>query len=200
MKIICIENNYHAKNFKQDIKEPLFFIKPESSLIRNRQPFFIPDFTKKVIPKINIVLKISRLGKHIHERFANKYYDEIGIGIDFEANDILNICKTNGLPWESAKAYDSSASLGSFILKTDFINLSDISFSILKNGNCICKANTSEILFSFDKIISHVSKYVMIKMGDYILTGSPDINECVDINDKLECFIQDKKVLSINVK
>ena len=200
MKIICIENNYQAKNIKQDIEEPLFFIKPESSLIRNRQPFFIPDFTKKIIPKINIVLKISKLGKHIHERFANKYFDEIGIGIDLEANDILNKCKANGLPWESAKAYDSSASLSNFVLKTDFNNLSDISFSMFKNGNCICKANTSEMLFSFDKIISHVSKYVMIKMGDYILTGSPDIYESIDINDKLECFIIDKKVLSLNVK
>ena len=200
MKIICIENNYQAKNIKQDIEEPLFFIKPESSLIRNRQPFFIPDFTKKIIPKINIVLKISKLGKHIHERFANKYFDEIGIGIDLEANDILNKCKANGLPWESAKAYDTSASLSNFVLKTDFNNLSDISFSMFKNGNCICKANTSEMLFSFDKIISHVSKYVMIKMGDYILTGSPDIYESIDINDKLECFIIDKKVLSLNVK
>ena len=200
MKIICIENNYRAINIKQDIEEPLFFLKPESSLIRNRQPFFLPDFTKKVLPKINIVVKISRLGKHIHEKFAYKYYDEIGIGIDLEANDILNNCKANGLPWEPAKAYDSSAMFSSFVLKSSFENTSDISFSLYKNGNCICKANTSELLFSFDKIISHVSKYVMIKMGDYIFTGSPDITESIDIKDKIECNINDKKMLTLNVK
>ena len=201
MKIICIEGNYYNK--KKDSKylqEPVFFLKPESSLLRNHQPFFIPDHSKKIIPNVNIVLKVCRLGKNIQEKFAHLYYNEIGVGVDMEATDMLEICIKRGLPWEPAKAFDSSSPLGNFISKKEFKSLSAISFSILKNKNCICKCNTSEMLYSFEKIIAYVSKFVTLKTGDCIFTGSPEINDKAELNDNIECYIENRKLLAFNVK
>jgi 2-keto-4-pentenoate hydratase/2-oxohepta-3-ene-1,7-dioic acid hydratase in catechol pathway len=200
MKIICINNSYFSKEVTQIANEPVFFIKSENSLSRNKLPFFIPDHSKRIIPKTNVVLKACRLGKNIQEKFAYRYYDEITIGLDMEAADVLENCKKNGSPWEPAKAYDSSAPFGNFISIADLENISDIPFSLFKNGDCIVNARTSEMIFSFDKIISHVSKFVTLKTGDYIFTGSPEINESVEINDKLECYINNKKLLWFNVK
>ncbi len=201
MKIICVEGNY-CKN-KKDIRtpnEPIFFLKPESSLLRNNQPFFIPDYSKKIIPRVNIVLKVCRLGKNIQEKFAHLYFNEIGIGVDMEAADMLEIYKEKGLPWEPAKAFDCSSPIGNFISKKEFKSLSAISFSIFKNKKCICKAYTSEMLYSFDKIIAYVSKYVTLKDGDCIFTGSPEINDTAALNDHIECFIENRKLLAFNVK
>lgn len=201
MKIICFEGNY-LKSGDQSLEnyEPVFFIKPETSLLRDKQPFFIPDHTKVITPRINIVLKICRLGKNIQEKFANKYYDEIGIGVDLEASDVLKNCIRNRLPWETAKAYDSSAPLGKFISKTEFASLNNISFSMKKNGQCITMGNTSELILFFDKLVAHASKYLMFKMGDYIFTGSPASMDTLQIDDRIECFIEDKKLLSFHVK
>jgi 2-keto-4-pentenoate hydratase/2-oxohepta-3-ene-1,7-dioic acid hydratase in catechol pathway len=201
MKFICFESNflkpgdYLSENYK-----PVFFLKPETSLLRDKQPFFIPDYTKVVTPRINIVLKISRLGKNIQEKFAHKYYDEIGIGVDLEATDVLQNSLNNSLPWETAKAYDSSAPLGRFIPKSEFASLNNISFSMIKNSQCICTGNTSEMILFFDKLVEHASKYLMLKMGDYIFTGSPASADILQIDDRIECFIEDKKLLSFHVK
>lgn len=201
MKIICIEDNYKTKeNSKLLPTQPVFFLKPESSLLINNYPFFIPDHAKQIIPKVNIALKICRLGKNIQERFAHLYYDEISLGIDMEAADSLAECKKNGLPWETAKAYNSSAPIGNFISKNEFKNINNINFSILINGNHIAKANTSQIMFSFDNIISYVSTYITLKQGDYIFTGSPATDVTVEKNDKIECYLEDKKLLCFNVK
>jgi 2-keto-4-pentenoate hydratase/2-oxohepta-3-ene-1,7-dioic acid hydratase in catechol pathway len=201
MKIICIHNNYPSPfGIKRDSEHPVYFLKPESSLLINNYPFFIPEHAKQIIPRVNVALKICRLGKNIQEKFAHLYYDEISLGIDMEASDSLVECRKNGLSWEPGKAYDSSAPIGNFISKNEFKNLSDINFSILINGNHIAKANTSQMVFSFDNIISYVSTYITLKQGDYIFTGSPATDVTVEINDKIECYLEDKKLLCFNVK
>ena len=195
------ESVYFNKEKKKDnCAEPVFFLKPETSILRNNQPFFIPDHTQKVIPRVNIVLKICRLGKNIQEKFAHLYYDEIGIGVDMEAADVIEKCIKNGLPWETAKAYDSSSPLGYFIPKNEFEDISNISFSLWRNSKIHTRTNTSGMIYSFDEIIAYVSKYVMLKTGDYIFTGSPETDESVNINDHIECFILDNKALFFNVK
>ena len=201
MKIICVDGNYNSNEDGGGIRHiPLFFLKPESSILRSRLPFFIPDHTKRIIPRCNIVLKISKLGKNIHKKFANLYYDEIGIGVDMEAADILAKCKTDAMPWEPAKAYDFSCPIGDFISVKEIPDIDNISFSIFKNNQCIASSSTRNLLFSFDKIIEQVSSIMTIKTGDLIFTGSPPLNETVSINDHIDCFIEDKKMLSFNVK
>jgi len=196
MKIICIENNYKEQNI-ENTSPPIFFLKPDSAIIKNKEPFFIPEHAKKIIPRINLVLRVCKLGKNIQEKFAHTYYNEIGIGIDMEAVDTLALCKSKGLPWEMAKAFDSSACIGEFIAFNDF---ADISFSMRINGECIIENNISNMFFSFNRIISHISKYHTLKMGDYIFTGSPYCNKILAINDKIECFLNDQKLLWFNVK
>ena len=202
MKIICIQNNYSSPSGINFFTEhPIFFLKPESSLLINNYPFFIPEHSKQIIPKVNVALKILLpLGKTFRKNLLIFIMMKISIGIDMEATDMLAECKKNGLPWETAKAYDSSAPIGNFFLKNEFKNLNDINFSILKNGNTILKANTSQMILSIDGIISYISSYMTLKTGDYIFTGSPVINDVVEINDKIECFLEDKKLLNFNVK
>jgi 2-keto-4-pentenoate hydratase/2-oxohepta-3-ene-1,7-dioic acid hydratase in catechol pathway len=201
MKIICFEGNYlKPGDHSIESYEPVFFIKPETALLRDKNPFFIPDHTKIITPKLNIVIKICRLGKNIQEKFAHKYYDEIGIGVDLEATDVLQNCKNYGLPWEAAKAYDSSAPLGKFLSKNEFSSLNNISFSMNKNGQSFIKGNTSDLILFFDKLVAHASKYLMLKMGDYIFTGSPESLNNLQIEDRIECFIEDKKLLSFHIK
>jgi acylpyruvate hydrolase len=196
MKIICIEGNYE----KTAAKEPVFFLKPESAILRAKLPFFIPDHSQRIIPRCNIVLKVCKLGKNIQKRFAHLYYNEIGIGLDMEAAYTLQQCIKNGLPWEVAKAYDFSSPVGSFIPVKEFSDISKISFSMSKNEKCLMKSSTAEMLFSFDEIISYVSNYMTIKTGDYIFTGSPPIHESITINDTIDCFIEEKKMLSLRIK
>ncbi|MGD0710524.1 MAG: fumarylacetoacetate hydrolase family protein [Bacteroidales bacterium] len=201
MKIICIHNNYKTSaGNKSESDQLVFFLKPESSLLVNKRPFFIPEHAQQITPKVNLALKICRLGKNIQERFAHLYYDEISIGIDMEATNTLSQCKKSGLPWEVAKAYDDSSPVGNFISKNEFRDLRNINFSIFKNGKAFIKANSSQLIFSFDSIIAYVSTYITVKQGDYIFTGSPAINDAVEINDKIECFLEDKRLLSFNVK
>jgi 2-keto-4-pentenoate hydratase/2-oxohepta-3-ene-1,7-dioic acid hydratase in catechol pathway len=203
MKIICIGRNYaeHAKEMKAAVpSEPVFFLKPDTALIKDNQPFYYPDFSKEIHHEVEIVLKISKAGKNIAPQFAGKYYDDIGIGIDFTARDIQAACKEKGLPWEKAKAFDGSAPIGQFISKDSFGSMDNISFHLDINGKTVQKGNTSDLLFSFDTIVSYVSKFFTLKTGDLIFTGTPEGVGPVKIDDKLEAYIGDKLLLAFEIK
>ena len=203
MKIICIGRNYseHAKELKNDIPtEPVFFMKPDTALLKNGQAFYLPDFSKEIHHEIELVLLISKNGKNIDEKFAHKYYEKIGIGIDFTARDLQQQCKEKGLPWEKAKAFDNSAPLGDFELKSKFDDLNSLSFYLTINGETRQQGNSSDMLFPFDKIIAYVSKFITLKTGDLIYTGTPSGVGAVKIGDKLEGYLNGKKMLSFEVK
>lgn len=204
MKIICIGRNYvdHVKELQNDIPdEPVFFMKPDSSLLRNNDPFYIPNWSKDVHHEIELVIKIKRLGKNIEKRFAHRYYDEIGLGIDFTARDVQNKLKDKGLPWEKAKAFDQAAVLSNtFIDKTVFPDQENIAFQLKINGKEIQKGSSELMIFSFDEIISYVSKYVTLKIGDLIYTGTPAGVGAVKVGDHLEGFLEDKKLLDFMIK
>lgn len=203
MKIICIGRNYadHAKELNNPIpKEPVFFCKPDSALLQKNKPFFIPEFSNDIHYEVELVLKINRLGKHIDQKFAHKYYSEIGIGIDFTARDIQSECKKKGLPWEKAKAFDHSAPLGRFVAKEQLGDLNAVEFSLQKNGETVQKGTTQEMLFSFDQIIAHVSQYFTLKIGDLIYTGTPAGVGPVKIGDTLHAFIQGEEMLKLDIR
>ncbi|MBW6482276.1 MAG: fumarylacetoacetate hydrolase family protein [Vicingaceae bacterium] len=203
MKIICIGRNYvnHAKELNNSVpSEPVFFIKPDTALLPKRNPFIYPSFTKDLHHEVEIVLKISKIGKHIEAKFAHKYYQEIGIGIDFTARDVQEQCKAKGLPWEKAKAFDFSAPTSDFVPISKFEDINQLNFSLKINDELRQVGNTSDMLFSFDKIIAYVSQFVTLKIGDYIFTGTPAGVSAISINDKLSCYIEDKKMLEFNVK
>lgn len=177
MKIICIGRNYveHAKELNNPLpKEPVFFLKPDSAILRRNHPFFYPAFSNEIHFETELVLKISKVGKHIPERFAHTYYKEIGIGIDFTARDLQKKAKEKGLPWEIAKAFDFSAPLGKFLPKENFQDMNSIPFSLLLNGEKKQDGNSANMIFSFDKIIAYVSQFISLKMGDLIFTGTPE--------------------------
>jgi acylpyruvate hydrolase len=201
MKIICIGRNYanHAKEMKADLPtEPVFFMKPDTALLREGD-FYIPDFTKELHHEIELVLKINKAGKHIEERFAHKYYDEIGLGIDFTARDLQTVCKEKGLPWEKAKAFDNSAPIGRFITKQQ-VDLKNIAFGLKINGTTKQSGNSSDLIFSFDQVISYVSRFVSLKVGDLIYTGTPEGVGQVRIGDKLEGFLNGESFLKLGIK
>ncbi len=202
MKIICIGRNYadHAKEMKSELPtEPIFFFKPDSALIRSKK-LYIPEFTNDLHHEVELVVKINRVGKHIETKFAHKYYDEIGLGIDFTARDVQANCKAKGLPWEKAKAFDNSALLSStFISKTE-LDLDNISFSMTLNEQTVQKGNSQQMIFSIDEVISYVSQFVTLKMGDLIYTGTPDGVGPVKANDKLEGYIKGEKMFSLLIK
>lgn len=203
MKIICIGRNYaeHAKEMNSEVPaEPVFFMKPDTALLKDGEPFYYPDFTKEVHHEIELVIKINKVGKHIEEQFAYKYYDEIGLGVDFTARDLQLQCKAKGLPWEKAKAFDASAPLGKFVPKTQLGKLSDIGFELKINGVSRQIGNTKNMLFSFDQLISYVSKFVTLKVGDLIYTGTPEGVGPVKIGDRLQGFINNNLVLEFGVK
>lgn len=203
MKIICIGRNYaeHAKEMNAAVPtEPVFFLKPDTALIRDDQPFYYPDFSKDIHHEVELVLKINKAGKNIDPAFAHRYYDEIGIGIDFTARDIQAKCKEKGLPWEKAKAFDGAAPLGRFIPKKELPDPAGIRFHLAVNGKEVQKGNTKDLLFSFDAVVAYVSKFFTLKTGDLIYTGTPEGVGPVNIGDKLEAWIEDKKLLSFDVK
>jgi acylpyruvate hydrolase len=203
MKFICIGRNYaeHAKEMNSPVPtEPVLFIKPETALLRNNLPFYIPDFSKEIHHEVEIVLKISKMGKSIEPVFANRYYEEIGIGIDFTARDIQAKCKKEGLPWEKAKAFDYSAAIGNFIPKSKFKSMSDINFHLDINGKQVQKGNTKDLLFTFDQIISYASQFFTLKIGDYIFTGTPEGVGPVKIGDRLEAYLEHEKLLDFEIK
>jgi len=203
MKFICIGRNYidHVKELNSALpSEPVFFFKPETALLLKRQPFFLPDFSKNVQYELELILKICKVGKNIQERFAHTYYNEIGVGIDFTARDLQNNCKDKGLPWEIAKAFDGSAVVGSFIEKSTLRDINTIDFSLKLNDKIVQQGNSKDMIFNFDKLISYVSQFVTLKMGDIIFTGTPSGVGPVKINDILEGYIGEEKSFKVIVK
>ena len=203
MKIICIGRNYvnHAKELGNDIPtEPLFFLKPETAIQPKGHPFFIPDFSDNIHYEVELVVRIDKSGKHIAEKFAHKYYSKIGLGIDFTARDIQEECKVKGLPWEKAKGFDGSAQIGRTFINKAELELNDITFSLERNGEQVQIGNSRDMLFSFDKIITHISKFYTLQIGDLIYTGTPEGVGPVKAGDKLKGFIGEKEMLKVMVK
>jgi len=202
MKIICIGRNYaeHAKEMKSELpSEPIFFFKPDLAILRGHK-FYIPDFTNDLHYEVELVVKINRVGKHIDEKFAHKYYNEIGLGIDFTARDIQQECKAKGLPWEKAKAFENSAVLSKqFINKAD-LDLNNIQFSMTQNDKIVQNGNNSDMIFTFDKIIAYISQFVTLKIGDLIYTGTPAGVGPVKIGDELSGFIGEKNMFKIEIR
>ena len=201
MKIFCVGRNYseHAKELGNAVPEnPVIFSKPDTALLKNGEDFYLPDFSNDVHYEAELVIKISKMGKKIQEKFASNYYSEIGFGIDFTARDLQTQLKQKGLPWELAKAFDGSAPIGEFLNVNDLQN--PIQFSLLKNGELVQNGNSNDMIFSFDKIVSFISQYFTLKVGDLIFTGTPAGVGQVKIGDKLEGFIGDKKMLHCEVK
>lgn len=203
MKIICIGRNYvdHAKELNNAVPtEPVFFLKPDTALIKNNEPFYIPSFSNNVHHEIEIVLQVCKMGKHIEEKFAHKYYDKITVGIDFTARDMQEQCKEKGLPWEKAKAFDGSAPIGEMLEVTELENRNSIPFHLKVNGELRQQGNTQNMLFTFDKIIAYVSQFVTLKTGDLIYTGTPAGVGQVHIGDKLQAYICNTLLLDFEVK
>jgi len=203
MKIICIGRNYtdHAKELGNRIPdEPVIFLKPETALIPKGHPFHYPAFTNNLHYEVELVVKISRNGKKIEEKFAHKYYDQIGVGIDFTARDIQSKLKEKGLPWEKAKGWDYSAPVSQqFLNKSELPHPDNISFGLKKNRVWVQNGQSKDMLFSIDQIIAHVSKFFMLKMGDLIFTGTPSGVGEVAIGDRLEAFIENRSMLQLKV-
>ncbi|MDA9634853.1 fumarylacetoacetate hydrolase family protein [bacterium] len=203
MKIICIGRNYldHAKELgNKTPTSPLFFLKPDTAIQPKGHPFFIPDFSNNIHFEVELVVKISKNGKNIDEKFAHKYYEKIGIGIDFTARDIQEECKRNGLPWERAKGFDGSAQISNEFINKESLKLNDINFSLNLNNTLMQRGNSKNMIFSFDQIISYVSKYYTLKAGDLIYTGTPSGVGKVEIGDSLCCFINCKEMLRVKIK
>lgn len=203
MKIIAIGRNYaeHAKELNNAVPTtPVIFMKPDTALLKDNKPFYLPDFSQNVQHEIELVLKISKEGKHIDEKFAGNYFDEIGIGVDFTARDIQSRHKTEGLPWELAKAFDGSAPISNFVLKSQFADLYDLDIKLNVNGETRQQGNTSDLLFSFERLIAFVSQYITLKKGDLIFTGTPAGVSKVAIGDRLEGYLQGEKMLDFYVK
>lgn len=203
MKIICIGRNYseHAKEMNSPVPDvPVFFIKPDTALLRNNNAFYYPSFTNDLHYELEVVLKICRLGKSISERFANRYYSEVGLGIDFTARDLQKTCKEKGLPWEIAKAFDYSAAVSPFIPKEEVGDLTNLEFRLEKNGVVVQRGNTADMLFSFDKLISYVSGYVSFRIGDLLFTGTPAGVGSVVIGDRLTAYLGDRLMLDFLIR
>jgi acylpyruvate hydrolase len=203
MKIICIGRNYadHAKEMNSAVPEkPVFFLKPDTALLPKRNPFFYPDFTNDLHYECEIVVKINKLGKNIQTKFAHTYYDEIGLGIDFTARDLQQKCKEKSLPWEMAKAFDHSAPVSEIFISKNELDLVNLHFHLLKNGEKVQVGNSKDMLFNIDDIIAYVSQFITLKIGDLIFTGTPAGVGPVQIGDVLEGFIEDRKLLDLKIK
>jgi 2-keto-4-pentenoate hydratase/2-oxohepta-3-ene-1,7-dioic acid hydratase in catechol pathway len=203
MKLICIGRNYtkHIEELQNEKPtDPVVFIKPDTAILLKNQPFFIPDFSDDVHHEVEILVKINKVGKHIDKKFAHKYYDEIGLGIDFTARDLQSQLKEKGLPWEKAKSFDGAAVVGKWLPKTKFENVDDIQFKLLKNDKVVQDGNTNLMLWKIDELIEYVSKYFTLKIGDIIFTGTPAGVGKVVANDKLKGYIENDELFSITVK
>ncbi len=203
MKIIAIGRNYaaHIEELKNEKpSNPVVFLKPDTALLKNGAPFFYPDFSQNIHHEVELVLKISKEGKNIQKQFAHRYYEEIGLGIDFTARDLQDICKSKGLPWEIAKGFNGSAPLGEFKPTAEFEDLQNIDFHLTVNGELKQQGNTSLMLFDFATVIEYVSRFFTLKKGDLIYTGTPAGVGPVQIGDRLEGFIGSQKMLDFEVK
>ena len=203
MKIFCIAANYrkHNEEIKMNAEAaPVMFLKPETALLRNHYDFYIPDFSNQIEYETELVLKISKMGKCIDEKFASRYYDQITVGLDITARDLQNEARQKGLPWFLCKGFDSSAPMGDFVDKNNYDTINDIDFSLKINGNEVQHGNTKNMIFNCDKIVSYISQFVTLKVGDLIMTGTPEGVGKLNIGDHLEGFIKDQQVLDIHVK
>ena len=203
MNILCIGRNYakHAQELGNTLPtEPLFFLKPETAIQPKGHPFFIPHFSNDIHYEVELVVKINKPGKHIEEKFAHKYYSEIGLGIDFTARDIQQECKAKGLPWEKAKGFDGSAQISSTFIEKSDLELDNITFSLNKNGKQVQLGNSSEMIFKFDKIIAYLSKFYSLKIGDLIFTGTPEGVGKVEKGDLLNGFIGEQEMFKVLIK
>ena len=203
MKIICIGRNYteHIKELANERpEEPVVFIKPDSAVLPKDQDFYIPEFTKNVHYEVEVLIKICKVGKHIDERFAHNYYDEIGLGIDFTARDLQSALKEKGLPWEKAKGFDGSAVIGKWLPKTNFKDLSNLNFTLHNNEELVQDANTSFMLWKIDELIAYVSKFFTLKKGDVLFTGTPAGVGQIATNDYLSGKLEGQELFSIKIK
>ena len=203
MKIFCVGRNYvaHAKELGNEVpEEPIIFMKPKSALLQAHTPFYYPEFTNELHYECELVLRISKNGKYIQERFANKYYDAITTGIDFTARDIQNELKEKGLPWEKAKAWDNSAVIGKWTTLANVKDKSNINFSLQKNKEEVQKGSSQDMIFDFDYLVSYISNFFSINIGDLIFTGTPaGVGEIV-VGDEIEAFLEDQSMLTLDVK
>lgn len=203
MKVLCIGRNYreHISELHHSVPtEPVFFMKPDTSILTRNRPFFLPDYGSAIHYEVELVLRVCKVGKNIQKRFASTYFDAVGIGLDFTARDIQTRCKEKGLPWLVAKGFDNAAPLGKFIDKKDLKDIQDIHFHLEKNGITVQKASSSEMIFSFEDIICYISKFITLKTGDLIFTGTPSGVGPIQIGDRLEAFIEGEKLLGCSVK
>ncbi len=203
MKIICVGRNYveHITELENERPDsPVIFLKPETSIIHKNQPFFIPSYSNDVHHEIEVIVQINRLGKSISSKFSHKYYDKIGLGVDFTARDLQITLKKRGLPWEKSKAFDGSALIGNWINKNEIEDLNNIDFKLEKNGYIVQTGNTSNMLWNIDELISEISKYFTLKIGDVIFTGTPSGVAKVIENDNLVGFLNDRECFSIKIK
>jgi len=203
MKIFCVGRNYseHAKELGSDVPdEPVIFMKPKSALLQPHTPFYYPEFTNELHYECELVLRVSKNGKYIQDKFAGKYYDAVTTGIDFTARDIQNDLKAKGLPWEKAKAWDNSAVIGKWIPLANIKDKKNIGFSFKKNGELVQEGNSKEMIFDFDYIISYISNFFSINIGDLVFTGTPKgVGEIV-VGDEVEAFIDNESLLTLDVK
>lgn len=204
MKIIAVGMNYatHNKEMRHvaELKEPTIFMKSDSSLLKDGKPFFIPDFSHDVHYETEVVIRIDRLGKNIAERFAHRYYHELTVGIDFTARDLQSQLRAQGLPWEISKAFDNSAAIGNFISVEKIGNIQQVPFHLDINGQCVQQGNTADMLFKVDEIIAYISRFFTLKIGDLIYTGTPAGVGPVKINDHLQGYIGEEKLLDFYVR
>lgn len=203
MKIICIGRNYtkHIEELHNERPdEPVVFMKPDSAILLKQHPFVIPEFSEDIHHELEVIVKINKVGKYIEPKFAHKYYDEIGVGIDFTARDLQQKLKDKGLPWEKAKAFDGSAVIGDFVSKNDFKSLDNLNFELMNNGVTVQKGNTSFMLWKIDELIAYVSQFFTLKIGDIIFTGTPEGVAVVSPDDVLEGFLEGNKLFRIQVK
>ena len=203
MKIICVGRNYtdHINELDNSKpKNPVLFLKPDSAIILKNKPFFIPDFSQDIHYELEITVKISRIGKHIQQKFSHKYYDFIGLGVDFTARDLQADLKSKGLPWEKSKAFDGSCFISEWIEKSKFDNIDNINFNLVKNGKTVQDSNSKLMLWKIDELISYISRYFTLKIGDVIFTGTPAGVGKVSIGDNLEGFIERDKIFDLKIK
>jgi 2-keto-4-pentenoate hydratase/2-oxohepta-3-ene-1,7-dioic acid hydratase in catechol pathway len=203
MKIFCVGRNYadHAKELKNEVPdEPVIFMKPKSALLQPHTPFYYPEFTNELHYECELVLRIAKNGKYIQEKFANKYYDAVTVGIDFTARDIQTELKQKGLPWEKAKAWDNSAVVGKWIPVADIKDRNNVNFSMYKNKELVQQGSSADMLFHFDYIVSYISNFFSINIGDLIFTGTPaGVGEAV-VGDELEGFMEEQSLFAMEVK
>lgn len=203
MKIVCVGRNYaaHIEELQNEKpKHPVLFLKPDTTILQKKQPFFIPHFSNDIHYEVEVLVKIQRLGKHIQPEFAHKYYSQIGLGIDFTARSVQNELKEKGLPWEKAKAFDGSTLIGEWYNKNTFESLEDISFSLEKNGEKVQLGNTSNMLWKIDELIAYCSQYFTLKIGDVLFTGTPSGVGTVSLGDHLVGYLEGQQAFSVKIK